>query len=104
MVEIPTAVTQKIGAPYVPGVIPANTYKGQTADVQTATVINFFVTHAGVKDDMVYAMTKQLFENLDTLYAAHGAAKDIKLAGALQGMPVPLHPGAKRYLDEKGVK
>lgn len=38
------------------------------------------------------------------LVAAHAAARDIKLENAMQGMPVPMHPGAERYLSEKGIK
>ena len=41
--------------------------------------------------------------NVDTLAAAHSAAKAIKLDSALSGMPVPLHPGAARYFKEKGL-
>ena len=67
------------------------------ADVATAAVGNFLVTHDGVPDDTVYAMTKLLFENLDQLAAAHAAAKAIDPAKALDGMPLPLHPGAERY-------
>lgn len=37
------------------------------------------------------------------MVAAHAAARDIKLEAALQGMPIPLHPGAERFLKEKGV-
>ena len=48
-------------------------------------------------------MTKLLFENLPELEAAHAAAKQIKLDSALQGMPLPLHPGAERYYKEKGL-
>ncbi len=48
-------------------------------------------------------MTKTLFEHLDTLVAAHAAAKAIKLENALKGMPVPLHPGAERFYKEKGM-
>ena len=44
-----------------------------------------------------------LFEHLDSLVAAHAAAKDIKLANALNGMPIPLHPGAEKYYKEKGL-
>ena len=36
-------------------------------------------------------------------YAAHNAAKAIKLQNALTGMPIPLHPGAKRYFREAGI-
>ncbi len=83
--------------------IPANTYSGQTQPVATAAVVNYLVTHSGVKDETVYQMTKAVFESLPDLAAAHAAAKDIKLENALQGMPVPLHPGAEKYLKEKGV-
>ena len=49
-------------------------------------------------------MTKAIYDSLPDLAAAHAAAKDIKLESALSGMPVPMHPGAQRYFDEKGVK
>jgi TRAP transporter TAXI family solute receptor len=103
VVEIPAAVVDKVGSPYVKATIPANTYGGQTNPVQTAAVINYLVTHSGVKDETVYAMTKAIYESLPDLTAAHAAAKDIKLENALSGMPVPMHPGAERYLKEKGV-
>ncbi|MBF9234735.1 TAXI family TRAP transporter solute-binding subunit [Microvirga alba] len=104
VVEIPTEVVDKVGSPYVKVSIPANTYDGQTAAVPTAAVVNYLVTHSGMKDDAVYQMTKAIYESLPDLIAAHAAAKDIKLENALSGMPVPMHPGAQRYFDEKGVK
>lgn len=103
VVEVPAEFVQKIGAPYIEATIPAGTYKGQTADVKTAAVVNYLVTRADLPDDLVYAMTKETFENLPQLQAAHAAAKDIKLEAAAKGMPVPLHPGAAKYLKEKGV-
>ncbi len=103
VVSVPPAVASKLGAPYVTSVIPANTYQGQSTDVQTVAVGNFLVTHAGVSDEIAYQMTKQLFENLDQMVAAHKAAKDISLKDAIAGMPVPLHPGAARYYREKGL-
>jgi TRAP-type uncharacterized transport system substrate-binding protein len=48
-------------------------------------------------------MTKLLFENLPQMVAAHAAAKRIDPAKALDGMPVPLHPGAERYYKEAGI-
>lgn len=103
VVEIPPATVEKVGAPYLVATIPAKTYTGQDTEVSTAAVVNYLVTHSGVKDDLVYAMTKSMYENLDTLVAAHSAAKAIKLEKALDGMPVPLHPGAARYFKEKGL-
>jgi TRAP transporter TAXI family solute receptor len=104
VVEIPAAVVEKVGSPYIKATIPANTYDGQTEAVPAAAVVNYLVTHSGVKDETVYQMTKAIFESLPDLAAAHAAAKDIKLEQALSGMPVPVHPGAQRYFDEKGVK
>jgi hypothetical protein len=104
VVSVPADVVTKIGDPaYQPTVIPAGTYEGQTADVPTAAIPNFLVTHSGVSDELAYQMAKALYDNLDTMYAAHNAAKAIKRENAVKGMPVPLHPGAERYFREVGV-
>ncbi len=103
VVAVPKADVEKIGSPYLAATIPAGTYKGQDADVETAAVGNFLITHEGVSDETAYQMTKQLFENLPDMVAAHNAAKAIDIKKALDGMPVPLHPGAERYYKEKGL-
>ncbi|MFI0395988.1 TAXI family TRAP transporter solute-binding subunit [Paracoccus sp. p1-h21] len=104
VVSVPADVAEKLGAPYVAKDIPAGTYDGQDADVPTVAVINFLVSSTHVSDGMAYAMTKSMYENLDALKAAHAAAADIDPANAVAGMPVPLHPGAKKYYDEQGIK
>ena len=88
---------------YQAAIIPANTYAGQTADVATAAIPNFLVTHSGVSDELAYQMAKTMYDNIDTLYAAHNAAKAIKRESAVKGMPVPLHPGAAKYYKEVGL-
>jgi TRAP transporter TAXI family solute receptor len=103
VVAVPAETVAKVGAPYFAATIPAGTYEGQAEDVATAAVGNFLVTHDGVSDETAYQMTKLLFENLDKLTAAHAAAKGIDPAKAVEGMPVPLHPGAERYYKEKGL-
>jgi len=103
VVEVPAAVIEKVGAPYLKTTIPAGTYEGQQADVATAAVPNFLVTNAALKDDDVYAFTKAIYENLPELAAAHAAARSIKLENAMKGSPVPFHPGAEKYFKEKGV-
>jgi hypothetical protein len=103
VVAVPPEAVSKLGPPYISATIPANTYPGQTDDVPTMAIVNFLVTHEGVSEETVYQMTKQLFENLDQMVAAHNAAKAISLAKAMDGMPVPLHPGAMRYYKEKGL-
>ena len=69
----------------------------------TAAVGNFLVTHSGVSDETAYQMTKLLFDNLDKMVASHAAARAINASKALDGMPVPLHPGAERYYKEVGI-
>lgn len=103
VVAVPAADVEKIGAPYISAIIPAGTYDGQAEDVETAAVGNFLITHDGVSEETAYQMTKLLFENLDRLVASHAAAKAIDPAHALDGMPVPLHPGAERYYREAGI-
>ncbi|WP_138935711.1 TAXI family TRAP transporter solute-binding subunit [Roseovarius arcticus] len=103
VVAIPASVAETLGAPYIAATIPAGTYDGQDADVPTVAVSNYLVSHAGVSDETAYQMTKQLFENLDTLVAAHQAASQITVEHALDGMPIPLHPGAERYYREQGL-
>jgi len=103
VVEIPAATIEKVGAPYVVGVIPKNTYEGQTEDVPTAAVINFLVTRSDLSEDLVYKLTKVTFDNLAELQSSHSSAKDMSLEKAVVGMPVPMHPGAEKYFREKGV-
>ena len=103
VVAVPAELVAQVGSPYVAATIPAGTYGGQEADVPTAAVVNFLVTHSEISDDLAYAMTKGLWENLGELEAAHAAAKAIKRDQALTGMPVPLHPGAERYYREQGM-
>ncbi len=104
VIPIPADVIRKTNDPaYLPASIPANTYRGQTADVASAAVQNYLVSHDGVGNDVAYAMTKALWTGLDQLVAAHSAAKSIDAKRALEGMPLPLHPGAEKYYREAGL-
>jgi len=103
VVAVSPEIVEAIGAPFIAATIPAGTYDGQEQDVATAAVGNFLVSHDDVSEETAYLMTKLLFENLDKLAASHAAAKAIDVQKALDGMPVPLHPGAERYYREVGV-
>src|SRR6202166_2401390 len=103
VVSVPKEVVDKIGPPFVSVMIPANTYTGQDKDVPTAAVVNYLVTSSAVSDDLAYPMTKLIFESLPELANSHAAGKEIRLATAASGSPVPLHPGAIRYFRGKGL-
>lgn len=85
-------------------VIPKGTYKNQTKDVPTITTMAQWVVDAKVPDDVVYALTKALWEGgAQKMAAAHAKGKDVKLQTALSGMAIPLHPGAERYYREVNI-
>ena len=83
--------------------IPANTYKDQ-GEVTTVAVMAMMVARSELPEDLVYRFTKAIFDDLKQFHDAHSAAKNLTLETALNGMPIPLHPGAERYYKEKGVK
>ncbi|OGC01633.1 MAG: C4-dicarboxylate ABC transporter substrate-binding protein [candidate division NC10 bacterium RIFCSPLOWO2_12_FULL_66_18] len=84
-------------------VIPANSYKGVTADVKTVAVNAVLIAHPKLSETVVYNMTKALFENQAELAAAHAKGKVLSLQGAATGVSIPFHPGATKYYKEKGV-
>lgn len=89
---------------YFPYRIPAQTYPGQKDDIETVAQANLLVTRADLDEDLVYNLTRTIYEGLDELSAAHSAAKSIRLTDALKGIgSLPLHPGAERYYRENGV-
>ncbi len=102
--EYADAMNKKWGPLYVKGTIPANTYKGQTADVGNLDVWNLLVADKKLSDEMAYTIVKTLFEKKDELIAVHREAKNIRLEAQASGSPIPLHPGARKYYEERGVK
>ena len=81
-------------------VIPADTYKGQTTDVNTLTVKSMLCVSADMDEALAYALTKQIYENLDRVVLAHNVGKFITKETAMEAMPIELHPGAARYFNE----
>ena len=85
-------------------VIPADTYPGQTKDINTIAQPNFLSVRADVDEEAVYLITKTIYENLPFLNAIHGATKAMSVEKAIAGLPMPLHPGAARYYQEVGIQ
>ncbi len=83
--------------------IPADTYKGQSAEVSTVAVNAVLIVNAEIKDDVVYNMTKALFENQADLAAAHAKGKELNMEKASRGVSIPFHPGAVKFYKEKGL-
>ena len=83
--------------------IPAKTYRGQDAAVQTLGVKALIIANKDAPEAMVYAFTKGFFENIESIKQSHSMAKEASLKAALEAMTVPLHPGAAKYYKEKGL-
>jgi TRAP transporter TAXI family solute receptor len=107
IINVPDEVVQKLhdqGYPfYVKVVIPKGTYNGMDEDAQTIAVKATLVVHKDLPDEVVYELTKILYENIDDLAKAHQVAKQIKMDEAFEGLMVPLHPGAIKYYEEHGI-
>jgi hypothetical protein len=83
--------------------MPPGTYPYQDKPIKTASSPNVLVVRDDVSDDVVYQLTKLLWENLSTLQEIHSATKQMRLSEALKGIPVPLHKGALRYYLENNI-
>ena len=88
---------------WTPYLIPASAYPGLEKDVMTIAQPNCLAVRADIDDETVYQITKTLYENLPFLNAIHKATKAMSLEKALDGLPMPLHPGAARYFKEAGL-
>ncbi len=106
IVEIPDEIYQKLHEKYkfyIQYTIPAGSYKGLDKDVKSVAVLAMLATREDIPEDIIYNITKAIFEHTDELVAAHERAKDITLQTALDGMSIPLHPGAEKYYKEVGL-
>jgi TRAP transporter TAXI family solute receptor len=88
---------------FVKTVIPAKTYNKQDAPVPTLGMKAMIVAHKDTSADLVYAFVKGVYDNLPAIQASHSQAKEMSLQKAMEGMTVPLHPGAAKFYKEKGL-
>jgi hypothetical protein len=80
------------------------TYPGQQETIRTAASANVLVARDDVPEEIVYNLTKLLWENLAVLQEIHTATNSMSLENALQGIPLPLHKGALRYYQEQSIE
>ena len=89
---------------FIKDVVPAGTYKGVDHDTATPAVMAILVCDADLDEELVYNITKAIFENLEELKPVHDKAKLIALEKALDGASITIHSGAAKYYTEKGMK
>lgn len=101
------AEKQKLIADYPffePATIPAGTYRGQDTPFEGMNVGSaHLITAASVPDDLVYAVTKTIYEHRDEVAGKHAAGKAINAANVVKNPGTEFHPGAIRYYQEAGL-
>ncbi|MBI4472356.1 MAG: TAXI family TRAP transporter solute-binding subunit [Acidobacteria bacterium] len=83
-------------------VIPAGTYAGHPNTIETIGVDNVLICSVGLEEEVVYRLTKALFEVLPSLSVEHRSLRLIELEQA-PATPIPLHDGAARYYREREI-
>jgi TRAP transporter TAXI family solute receptor len=85
---------------YAADTIPAGTY-GLESDVTTVAVLAMLAVSDSLSEDLVYDITKAIYEKSGSL--AHAKGKFITLETATEGIGIDFHPGAEKYFKEKGL-
>jgi uncharacterized protein len=90
---------------YAPAAIPVHHYPGvaNEVDVPSFGVKATLCTSADVPEDVVYAITKEVFTQLESFRSLHPALEVLTPENMLQGLSAPLHPGAEKYFKEAGL-
>ena len=90
---------------YVPSQIDKGVYESVGYDVPTVAVNGQLVTNVDQPADLIYQITKALW-NKNTrklLDKGHSKGKAIRMETALKGVLIPLHPGAEKFYKEVGM-
>lgn len=81
-------------------VLPGGGYKGWNQDTPALASWTVIITRADRSDEEVYSFLKAIFERREDFWKLNALYTDFKPENMLQGINIPLHPGAERYLRE----
>ena len=91
----------QINSFYVKAVVPGGMYAGNPNNVETFGVKAAIVTSEKTNSDVVYNLTKAVFDNFDNFKTLHPVFSNLKKEDMLkEGNSAPLHQGAIRYFKE----
>ena len=90
---------------YTRALVPIEHYPNaaNTEDIPTFGVRGTFLTSAEVPADLVYTVTRMIFENFEEFRALHPAYAVLTRASMLEGLTASVHRGAVRYYRESGL-
>lgn len=97
------AAARAADATFAVTTLPGGSYTGVDSDTTVLGIPNVLVVSSEMSDDLAYAITRAMFENIADLQAVHPAANETTVEFTMTATPVPLHPGAIRYYEEIGA-
>ena len=106
LINIDGELREKIiaASPYYTALqIPAGTYKGQDAPVETITVKATLIVSALLDEDTVYNLTAAIFDHSEDIAVENAKGNELALDNAVSGMAAPFHAGAAKYYKEHGI-
>jgi TRAP transporter TAXI family solute receptor len=84
--------------------VPADTYPGQSEPFAGLDVGSMhLIAAASADDELVYQVTRILYERRDQVIERHPAGRAINPTNAVRDTGTPFHPGAERYYREIGI-
>ncbi|ETX14802.1 immunogenic protein [Roseivivax halodurans JCM 10272] len=104
LTEEEVAAAQEADPTFTTLSLAGGTYDGVDEDVTTIGVPNVLVVSSETDADLVYEITRAMFENIDEMRAVHPAAEETTVDFTMSATPVPLHEGAIRYFEEAGAE
>lgn len=84
--------------------VPANSYAGQTAPIQSVGTWSLILVRPGFDEKLAYRLARALHRGESALAQRLPRARETSAANTVAAVPVArLHPGVLRYLDEAGL-
>ncbi len=97
------AAMQELNPGYKPITIPAGSYPGQDADVNTIGYATHIIAACDLDDDIVYNVLTNIVANVDDMAAVAKAMASATPEGMAIDIGVPMHEGAKRFYEDQGA-
>ncbi len=89
---------------FAPATVPAGTYRGQEEEFRGLNVGSMhLITAAAADEELVYQVTRTLWEHRERVVEKHAAGRAIQAAVVVRDTGTPFHPGAERFYREIGI-
>ena len=99
----PAAELENAVPAYFRSQLPAGTYTGQSADVETIGFATIVVAREDLDAELVEIMLEAVFANQPRLAASHASMAPLTIERGAMGMTVPWHPGAEAFFAANGI-